>query len=440
MDLIARGQNSSNGKGSHHVRVDGDKSISHRAALFGGLALGTTTVRGFLPGEDTLHTAKIMQAMGVAVARVDHTTLRIEGLGLHGLQAPSVDLDCGNSGTGMRLLSGVLCGQSFASTLIGDASLTSRPMRRVIAPLRMMGADIQGTDRDTAPLKIRPVTTIKGIDYVTPVASAQVKSCVLLAALYAQGASTVTESEATRDHSERMLAAFGADIEYRPGYAKLTPGSALLARDIEVPADPSSAAFFAVAAAICEGKEITLREVCINSTRTGLFTCLQEMGAELRYENQRILGAEPVADIVVKGQGLRGIRVAKARVVDMIDEFPIFFIAASLAHGESIVEGAEELRVKESDRIGAMVRGLQSLGVEVEERSDGVRIVGKPSGLGSGPVSIDSRGDHRIAMSFAIGSLRCQHDVKILDCDNIATSFPSFVSVANAIGADLRTA
>jgi 3-phosphoshikimate 1-carboxyvinyltransferase len=423
---------------SGDICVDGDKSISHRAVLFAALAEGKSEIRGFLTGEDTRHTAKIMAALGAEITEIAADHLVVHGKGRAALQAPSVALDCGNSGTGMRLLAGVLAGQKFASTLIGDASLSGRPMRRVMAPLKLMGADIAGTDKDTAPLRITPVSALQGIDYSTPIASAQVKSCVLLAGLYANGTTTVREPEPTRDHSERMLQAFGVPVLRDGLAASITGGSALIARDVEVPADPSSAAFFAVAAAISPGSNIVLRNVCVNPRRTGIFDTLREMGAEVTLENPRTLGAEPVADIRVRGGALKGVRVPKARVADMIDEFPIFFIAASCAEGISEVVGAEELRVKESDRIGAMVRGLASLGVNAQERPDGVYIEGQGGSadglLGSTACVIDSRGDHRIAMSFVIASLRAQVPIKVLDCANIATSFPGFIQICTQLG------
>ena len=427
------------------IRVDGDKSISHRAVLFGALAEGVTEVRGFLTGEDTRHTAKIMTALGVQITEVSSDHLRISGAGQKGLRAPNVDLDCGNAGTGMRLLAGVLAGQNFASTLIGDHSLSSRPMRRILAPLALMGAQIEATPAQTAPLRIFPVGQLNAIDYSTPIASAQVKSCVLLAGLYAQGVTTIREPEPTRDHSERMLQAFGVNVVCDGLAASVLGGQRLSACAVSVPADPSSAAFFAVAAAISPGSNVLLTDVCINPRRTGIFACLSDMGTEISYENQRNLGAEPVADIRVRGGALRGIRVPEARVADMIDEFPIFFIAASVAEGVSEVVGAAELRVKESDRIGAMVRGLVSLGVHAEERADGVRIEGVGGLIGKTgltaktnlevpPCVIDSRGDHRIAMSFAIASLAACVPIKILDCANIATSFPGFTGICERLG------
>jgi 3-phosphoshikimate 1-carboxyvinyltransferase len=437
MDLIAEPVRSTI---SGALRVDGDKSISHRAVLFGALAQGVTEVKGFLTGEDTRHTAKIFAALGANITEVSEDHLQIRGHGLHGLRAASVELDCGNAGTGMRLIAGILAGQRFSSTLIGDASLSSRPMRRVLAPLKLMGADIRGTTNDTAPLHIFPVAQLTGIDYQSPVASAQVKSCVLLAGLYAKGSTSVTESEHTRDHSERMLQAFGADVRVQGKTSRITPGNDLIGRAIDVPADPSSAAFFAVAAAICPGSNVLLRDVCINPRRTGIFDTLKDMGAEIQFENVREMGAEPIADIRVRGGILRGVAVPETRVADMIDEFPIFFIAASAAEGESIVSGAAELRVKESDRIGAMVRGLALLGVKIEERPDGVRIEGQGARIGTAPVEIDSKGDHRIAMSFAIASLASNVGIKILDCANIATSFPGFLRLCDDLGLSIRQA
>ena len=426
------------------IRVDGDKSISHRAVLFGALAEGVTEVRGFLTGEDTRNTAKIMTALGVQINEVSSDHLRILGAGQDGLRAPTLDLDCGNAGTGMRLLAGVLAGQKFASTLIGDHSLSSRPMRRILTPLALMGAHIDATPAQTAPLRISPVKQLNAIDYQTPIASAQVKSCVLLAGLYAHGITTVREPEPTRDHSERMLQAFGVEVVRDGLAASILGGQRLSACAVSVPADPSSAAFFAVAAAISPGSNVLLTDVCINPRRTGIFDCLSDMGAELSYENHRTLGAEPVADIRVRGGALRGIRVPPARVADMIDEFPIFFIAASVAEGISEVVGAQELRVKESDRIGAMVRGLASLGVHAEERPDGVRIEGAGGLIGQADADspacvIDSRGDHRVAMSFAIASLATRVPIKILDCANIATSFPGFTAICARLGMQIAT-
>lgn len=418
---------------SGSIQVDGDKSISHRAVLLASLAQGTSEISGFLGGEDTLHTAALMRALGVQIEQLDATHLRVHGSGMRGLRAPRQALDCGNSGTGMRLLAGLLSAQPFASTLIGDASLSKRPMRRVLAPLQAMGAQIAGNEQGCAPLKITPAPRLRGILYRTPVASAQIKSCILLAGLYAEGETVVTEPEATRDHSERMLSAFGAELEVQGLSVKIRAAQQLHARAVQVPADPSSAAFFAVGAAICEGSEIVLPGVGVNPRRIGLYTTLAEMGAAISYENPRMLGGEPVADIRVKGQGLRGVLVPKPRVSDMIDEFPVFFIAAACATGISEVLGAEELRVKESDRIGGMVRGLRKLGIDAEERADGVRIEGGKLQGGE----LDSLGDHRLAMSFAIASLRAHAPLMVRDCANVATSFPNFQQLAVQAGLKL---
>lgn len=417
------------------VRVPGDKSISHRAVILGALAHGTSQVTGFLPGEDTLNTMRAFQAMGVRIERWAEADLRIHGVGLEGLQPPAIDLDCGNSGTGMRLLAGLLCGQRFPSRLIGDASLSRRPMRRVLDPLRQMGALLKATEAGTAPLAIEPLPggLLKAIDYVSPVASAQVKSCVLLAALYADGQSTVTEPVATRDHSERMLSAFGAHIEIDGLRVSIQPRPLLHAQDIVVPSDFSSAAFFLVGAAIAPGSDLRIEAVCMNPRRTGLLDCLREMGADIVVLEPREEGGEPVADLHVRGGGLRGIEVPAARVADMIDEFPALFIAAACAEGETLIHGAEELRVKESDRLASMAAGLRVFGITVEESADGARICGGQIGGGE----INSHGDHRIAMSFAMAALRASGPVRILDCANVATSFPGFAQLAASSGLGL---
>jgi 3-phosphoshikimate 1-carboxyvinyltransferase len=430
--------------------VDGDKSISHRAVMFGAIAEGRTEITGFLHGEDTRHSAQILRQLGAEIIEHDARTLSVQGVGLRGLKGSYLPLDCGNAGTGMRLLAGLLAGQRFASTLIGDASLSKRPMRRILTPLRAMEADISGTENDTAPLHINSCAgSLRALQYRSPVASAQVKSCVLLAGLYADGVSSVMEPEPTRDHTERMLQNFGAQLEVDAFHVHVHPNPKLQAQRVDVPADPSSAAFFATAAAISPGAEVLLPKVCINPRRTGIFDTLRDMGAELRYENVRELNGEPVADIVVKGNVLRGIHVPRARVADMIDEFPIFLIAASCAQGESVVSDAAELRVKESDRIAAMVAGLRLLGVECEESPDGVRVQGLGRNdlaepvLGSSAqhaIEIDSKGDHRIAMSFAVASLRTRSTLKILDCANVATSFPSFAELARRAGIALTQA
>ena len=417
------------------IVVPGDKSISHRAVMFGALARGTTRVSGFLPGADTLATAQILRDLGVAIDRRGETDLVIEGVGLHGLRGAARPLDCGNAGTAMRLLAGLLAGQRFASTLIGDESLSRRPMRRVMDPLRLMGARISSTEAGTAPLLIEPSDGLHGIAYTCPVASAQIKSCVLLAGLYASGETAVTEPAATRDYTERMLAALGADVSVDGLTVRLLPGRELKAQPIAVPGDFSSAAFFLVAGAIARSGELVIGNVGLNPRRTGLLDTLRDMGADIEILDRRDIAGEPVGDLRVRPSSLRAVEVPLARVPDMIDEFPAFAIAAACAQGTSRVRGAHELRVKESDRIAAMARGLTEIGVAVEEFEDGMAIEGRQQ-LGGG--RIDSRGDHRIAMSFAVASLRARAAIRIDDCANVDTSFPGFAALASGIGLDIR--
>ncbi|MFO1494225.1 MAG: 3-phosphoshikimate 1-carboxyvinyltransferase [Lysobacterales bacterium] len=416
------------------ITVPGDKSISHRAVMLGGIARGVTEVSGFLPGADTLATAQILRDLGVVIERPALTELIVHGVGLHGLRASAAALDCGNAGTAMRLLAGLLAGQRFASRLIGDESLSRRPMRRVLDPLRQMGAVIEATPAGTAPLEIAPAAGLRGIDYTCPVASAQVKSCVLLAGLYAEGETRVTEPAATRDYTERMLAALGADVEVAGLSVRLRPGRELQAGPIRVPGDFSSAAFFLVAGAIAPRGELLIRNVGLNPRRTGLLDTLLDMGADIRIVDRREIAGEPVGDLCVRASQLRAVEVPEARVPDMIDEFPAFAIAAACAEGVSRVRGAHELRVKESDRIAAMARGLVTLGVEVEEYPDGMAISGRER-LGAGV--IDSRGDHRIAMSFALAALRASGEIRILDCANVDTSFPGFAELSGSVGVDI---
>lgn len=411
------------------LRVPGDKSVSHRSVMLGALAEGRTEVSGFLTGEDCLCTMRAFRAMGVQIEQPEPTRLVIDGVGLHGLKAPASVLDLGNSGTSMRLMAGLLAGQSFETTLTGDASLSRRPMRRVIDPLARMGARIDSND-GKAPLRICAVERLHGMRYDSPVASAQIKSCLLLAGLYAEGRTEVNEPGASRDHTERMLQAFGVDIEAREGYAGLDGGQRLTATRIDVPADISSAAFFMVGAAISEGSDVLLKDVGVNPTRTGIISVLRKMGARIELENLRDFGCEPVADIRVRGQGLKGIEIGADLVAASIDEFPAIFIAAACADGETVVSGAEELRVKESDRIQSMCDGLCALGIEAEARPDGMRIVGGRLGGGT----IHSRDDHRIAMSFAIAALRATAPITILECDNVNTSFPGFAELARQAG------
>lgn len=418
------------------LRVPGDKSVSHRAIMLGALAEGVTRVRGFLEGEDTRATARVFERLGVRIETPDASERIVRGVGLRGLRPPAAPLDCGNAGTGMRLLAGVLAAQPFDSVLIGDASLSRRPMGRVIDPLSRMGALIEAEPGGLPPLRIRGGRALRGIDYATPVASAQVKSALLLAGLYAQGETVVREPHPTRDYTERMLAAFGWPIEFAPGFARIAGGHRLRATEVDVPADFSSAAFFLVAGSVIPGSDLTLEAVGMNPRRTGLLDVLRAMGADIEQTNRREQGGEPVADLVVRHAPLHGIEVPVDRVPDMIDEFPALFVAAACAEGVTVVRGAAELRVKESDRIAVMAEGLRALGCEVEEAPDGARIVGTPLRGGA----VHSRGDHRIAMSFAIAAQRAAAPVRIDDVDNVATSFPGFDELARRAGLALEPA
>ena len=409
--------------------MPGDKSISHRALMFGAIATGTTRVTGFLEGEDCLATLKAVSSLGVHVSRPGPGEVTVEGVGLDGFAAPQGPLDMGNAGTAMRLFMGLLSSQPFDSVLVGDESLMRRPMERVAKPLRQMGAQIETTE-GRPPVRITGGARLHGIHYAMPVASAQVKSAILLAGLRAEGDTTVVEPDVTRDHTERMLQAFGCEVAARGGTVTLRPPSRLVAADVEVPGDFSSAAFFIVAACIGAREPFTIRGVGVNPTRTGLLEMLALMGADLRLVNHRTCGAEPVADIEVRPARLKGIAVPERLVALAIDEFPAFFVAAACAEGETLVTGAEELRVKESDRIAVMAEGLTALGVTNEVRPDGLRIEGGPISGGT----IDSRGDHRIAMSFAVASLRALGPIEILDTANVATSFPGFAELARSAG------
>jgi 3-phosphoshikimate 1-carboxyvinyltransferase len=415
------------------VSVPGDKSISHRALMLGAIAVGTTRVTGFLEGDDCLATMRAVAALGVDVRRTAPGEVLVEGVGLDGFRAPAAPLDMGNAGTAMRLFMGLLSPQAFDSVLVGDESLMRRPMERVAKPLRAMGASIDTSD-GRPPVRITGGARLHGIRYQMPVASAQVKSAMLLAGLRAEGATCVVEPAVTRDHSERMLQAFGCEVSSRDGVVTLQPPSALEAARIEVPGDFSSAAFFIVAACIGARAPFVIRGVGVNPTRTGLLEMLALMGADLRLVNQRTCGAEPVADIEIRPAVLRGVRVPERLVPLAIDEFPAFFIAAACAEGETLVTGAEELRVKESDRIAAMARGLGELGVRHEVLPGGLRIEGGRIGGGV----VDSRGDHRVAMSFAIASLRASAPIEILDVANVATSFPGFAALSRSVGLEIE--
>ena len=412
------------------LRVAGDKSISHRSVMLGALAKGVTQVTGLLEGEDVLCTLGAFRAMGVQAKGPEQGRLTIQGVGLHGLRPPTQALDMGNSGTAMRLLAGILAGQSFDSVLMGDASLSKRPMKRVSDPLGKMGARIETTEGGRPPLHIHGGQKLRGIDYNMPMASAQVKSSLLFAGLYAEGETTVTEPAPTRDHTERMLRGFGYAVQTESARVRVRGGGKLKACDIDVPADISSATFFLVGAAIAPGSELLLEHVGINPTRIGVINILRLMGADLVVENEREVGGEPVADLRIRGSRLKGIHIPEDQVPLAIDEFPAIFIAAACAEGETVLTGAHELRVKESDRIAVMAAGLKNLGIAAQETPDGIVIQGGKLRGGE----VDSHGDHRIAMAFAMSTLRASGTVTIRDCKNVATSFPDFVRLARAAG------
>jgi 3-phosphoshikimate 1-carboxyvinyltransferase len=417
------------------VRVPGDKSISHRSIMLGSLAQGTTRVSGFLEGEDALATVAAFRAMGVKIEGPQEGRVTIHGVGLHGLQAPGAAIDLGNSGTSIRLLSGLLAGQAFDCELTGDASLCGRPMGRVITPLLLMDAKIEGADGGRPPLRISGSGGLKAIHYDLPMASAQVKSCVLLAGLYADGETSVTEPAPTRDHTERMLRGFGYAVDRdQQGVISLRGGGVLQATDIEVPADISSAAFFLVAACIAPGSELILNHVGINPTRVGVIRLLELMGADIALLDRREVGGEPVADIRVRGSQLQGIEIPQEQIPLAIDEFPVLFIAAACAEGRTVLRGAEELRVKESDRIAAMAEGLNTLGVVTEVLEDGIIIDGFGEAGSFGGGEIKTYHDHRIAMAFAVAALRASSEIQILGADNVATSFPGFDALARGLG------
>ncbi|MDX5336120.1 MAG: bifunctional prephenate dehydrogenase/3-phosphoshikimate 1-carboxyvinyltransferase [Marinobacter sp.] len=418
------------------IRVPGDKSMSHRSIMLGALAEGITEVKGFLEGEDSLATLQAFRDMGVTIEGPEDGFVRIHGVGMHGLQAPRGPLYLGNSGTAMRLFSGLLAAQPFDSELTGDASLSKRPMGRVADPLRAMGAVIDTAEGGRPPLRIRGGNPLTGIHYEMPVASAQVKSCLLLAGLYAEGVTSVTEPAPTRDHTERMLEGFGYHVHRDGATASVTGGGKLTACAIDVPADISSAAFFLVAASIAQDSDLTLRHVGMNPTRVGVINILRQMGANIEVLEERVIGGEPVADLRVRSAELRGIDIPEDQVPLAIDEFPVLFIAATCARGRTVLRGAEELRVKESDRIQVMADGLAALGVETTVTPDGIVIEGGQT-IGGG--TVESHEDHRISMSFAVASLRATGPIRINDCANVATSFPGFVDLAKQTGIQIST-
>lgn len=417
-------------------RVPGDKSVSHRALMLGAIASGTTRITGLLEGEDCLATAQALTDLGVKITKSGPPERRIwtvQGVGEGGLVAVDKDLDLGNSGTGMRLLAGLLAGQGIHATLIGDSSLMKRPMERIATPLRLMGASVETRD-GCPPVTIGLGKGLQGIDYVAPVASAQVKSAILLAALGATGQTSVDEPVQSRDHTERMLPAFGCPVQVDGTRVTLCGPAQLGGTHVTVPGDISSAAFFMVAASVIPGSDITLTEVGINPTRTGVLRILQAMGADIRLLNQREVNGEPLCDIRVRAAALRGIDVPASWVPSAIDEFPVLFVAAALASGTTRVTGAAELKVKESDRLGAMAVGLRQLGAQVSETEDGLEVTGGKLSGGS----VDSFDDHRIAMAFAVAGGCSERAVTVHNVDNVATSFPGFPDLARRAGLEIE--
>jgi len=419
---------------SGDIVVPGDKSISHRALMLSAVAHGSSRISGFLAGEDCLATLAALRAMGVKVDVIDETRLTVHGAGPRGLQAPDGPLDMGNSGTAMRLFAGLLCGQSFGCELAGDASLSQRPMGRVIQPLEAMGARLS-SHGGKPPLTVHGSRTLHGIDYQLPVASAQVKSAVLLASLYADGRTALTEPAVTRDHTERMLTSMGARLERNGLHIGMDGRQQLHAVDIGVPADLSSAAFLLLSALLSKKAEILVKGVGINPTRTGVIDVLRQMGAKIDIRNERWLGQEPVGDLHVRPSALHGIDVDPGIVSLAIDEFPVLFVAAALAKGRTTFNGVAELRVKESDRIATMASGLRSLGIDVRETRDGASVEGGQLGGGT----VDSSSDHRVAMAFAVAGTVAKAPVSILHTAAVATSFPGFVDCLRAVGAHIDT-
>jgi len=419
------------------IRVPGDKSMSHRSIMLGSLAEGVTHVKGFLNAEDALSTLAAFRAMGVEIEGPEKGEVTIHGVGKHGLKEPKEPLYLGNSGTSMRLLSGLLAGQSFNTVLTGDASLSSRPMKRVTGPLVSMGANIETEADGTAPMRITGTDKLQAINYVMPMASAQVKSCLLLAGMYAEGETTVIEPAPTRDHTERMLNGFGYPVQREGDKASINAKGKLTACEIDVPSDISSAAFFLVGASIAPDSDVTLKHVGINPTRTGIIDILRLMGANIEVLNERSVGGEPVADLRVVSSQLKGIEIPEELVPLAIDEFPVLFVAAACAEGQTTLTGAKELRVKECDRIQVMADGLKTLGVDAVPTEDGMVIQGKSvDSIGGGEVH--THDDHRIAMSFSIAGLRSTAPITVRDCQNVNTSFPEFRDLATQLGLGLK--
>jgi len=418
------------------VTVPGDKSCSHRSVIFASLAEGESNISGFLTGEDSLNTAKAFEEMGVTIEKTGETSLRIYGVGLNGLKAPAKDIYMGNAGTGMRLITGILAAQSFKTRITGDESLSRRPMGRIIDPLKQMGADVRGDEQAKPPLEVNPVSNINALHYDLPVASAQVKSCVLLAGLYSDGVTSVSEPAPTRDHTERMLRSFGYPVVTDGNHVSLEGCGKLTACDLEIPADISSAAFLMVAASIAKGSDITITGVGVNPTRTGVIDILKLMGADITLLNERMAGDEPVADIRVRSADLKGIDVPEHLVPLAIDELPVVFVAATAASGTTRVTGAEELRVKESDRIAAMAEGLKNIGADATATPDGMIV--KQSGISGGVV--ETHFDHRIAMSFCVAALCSSAPIHVKDTQHIDTSFPGFFRLMSELGMNINNA
>jgi len=421
------------GKLSGRFSVPGDKSISHRALMLSAIAEGQSRITGFLDGEDTLATMAAFRAMGVEIQHSSDNEVIVDGVGMQGLSKPATVLNLGNSGTSVRLLSGLLAGLGIECKLVGDESLMTRPMRRIVDPLQKMHASITCSEDGTLPIHIKGGASLTVIDYEMPVASAQLKSSILLAAMNADGRTCIYEPIVTRDHTERMLKQFAYQIECEGNTIVLTGGGVLKATDIEIPADISSAAFFIVGACIADGSDIIIENVGINPNRDAVIHILREMGADITLLDERVVSGEPVADIQAKSSALHGIDIPESLVAGAIDEFPAIMVAAACARGKTRLIGAEELRIKESDRILAIVDGLQTLGIDVDEQPDGMTVTGGSISGGE----INSFTDHRIAMAFAIAGLNASAPITVQDCANVETSFPGFVDIANNAGLEL---
>ena len=420
--------------------IPGDKSISHRALILGAMAVGRTHVTGLLEGQDVLDTAKAMQAFGATVARLGPGEWTIDGVGVGGFAEPEGVIDCGNSGTGVRLIMGAMATTPITATFTGDASLSRRPMRRITDPLALFGAEITTREGGLLPVTIKGTEDPLPVRYQTPVASAQIKSAVLLAGVNAPGQTVVIEKEPTRDHSERMLAGFGATITTQitdeGRVITLTGRPELRGQTVAVPRDPSSAAFPVAAALIVPGSEVRVPGISRNPTRDGLYVTLAEMGADLTWENDREEGGEPVADLIVRHSKLKGVNVPADRAASMIDEFPILSVIAAMADGPTVMNGVAELRVKESDRIDAMAKGLRANGVAVDETRDSMTVHGTGR-IPGGAEAVATHLDHRIAMSFMVAGLAADAEITVDDGAAIATSFPDFVPLMQGLGADL---